>query len=78
MFRAAVFFFSVAIRAFKPMACNFIKKESLAQVFSYEFCEISKNTFRYRTPPVAASRSLPEFSLAYFDVLALQGDHCVL
>ena len=26
-------------------ACNFIKKESLSQVFSYEFCEISKNTF---------------------------------
>ena len=25
--------------------CNFIKKESLAQVFSCEFCEISKNTF---------------------------------
>ena len=24
---------------------NFIKKETLAQVFSYEFCEISKNTF---------------------------------
>ena len=26
-------------------ACNFIKQETLAQVFSYEFCEISKNTF---------------------------------
>ena len=25
-------------------ACNFIKKETLAQVFSCEFCEISKNT----------------------------------
>ena len=24
---------------------NFIKKETLAQVFSSEFCEISKNTF---------------------------------
>ena len=24
---------------------NFIKKETLAHVFSYEFCEISKNTF---------------------------------
>ena len=24
---------------------NFIKKETLAQVFSCEFCEISKNTF---------------------------------
>ena len=27
-----------------PEACNFIKKESLAQVFSCEFCEISKST----------------------------------
>ena len=26
-------------------ACNFITKETLAQVFSCEFCEISKNTF---------------------------------
>ena len=25
--------------------CNFIKKEQLAQLFSCEFCEISKNTF---------------------------------
>ena len=25
--------------------CNFIKKETLAQVFSYEFYEISNNTF---------------------------------
>ena len=37
------------------LACNFIKKESLAQVFSYEFCEISKNAFLQRTPLVAAS-----------------------
>ena len=27
-----------------PKACNFIKKETLAQVFSCEFCEISKKT----------------------------------
>ena len=26
---------------------NFINKETLAQVFSCEFCEISKNTFSY-------------------------------
>ena len=26
-----------------PEACNFIKKETLAQVLSCEFCEISKN-----------------------------------
>ena len=26
-------------------ACNFIEKETLAQLFSREFCEISKNVF---------------------------------
>ena len=36
-------------------ACNFIKKVTLAEVFPCEFCEISKNIFFYRTPPVAAS-----------------------
>ena len=39
----------------KLQACNFITKENLAQLFCCEFCEISKNTFSYRTPPVAAS-----------------------
>ena len=33
----------------------FFNKETLAQMFSCEFCEISKNTFSHRTPPVAAS-----------------------
>ena len=28
-----------------PEACNFIKKETLSQVFSREFCEIFKSTF---------------------------------
>ena len=32
-----------------------LQKEALAQVLSCEFCEISKNTFSYRTPLVAAS-----------------------
>ena len=36
-------------------ACNFIKKEALAQVFPREFCQISKNTFSYRAHPVTAS-----------------------
>ena len=31
------------------VACNFIKKEALAQVFSCEFCEIFKNTFSQNT-----------------------------
>ena len=29
---------------FRPKASNFIKKDTLAQMFSCEFCEISKNT----------------------------------
>ena len=29
---------------------SFIKKETLAQVLSCEFCKIFKNTFFYRTP----------------------------
>ena len=43
------------VKLCRPQACSFIKKETLAQVFSCEFCEISKNTFSYRTPLVAAS-----------------------
>ena len=35
-------------------ACNFIKKESLAQGFSCEFCKISKNTFLHKAPLVVA------------------------
>ena len=34
--------------------CNFIKKETLAQVFSCEFCQIFKNNYFYRKPPVEA------------------------
>ena len=36
---------------------NFIKKETLAQMFYCEFCEISKNTFFHKTHLVAASES---------------------
>ena len=39
-------------------ACNFIKNETLAQVFSCEFCKISKNTFSYRIPPVVAAEKI--------------------
>ena len=34
-----------------PQDCNFIKKEALTQVFSCEFCEISKEHLFYTTPP---------------------------
>ena len=33
----------------RPEACNLIKKETLVQLFSCEFCEISKNTFSQNT-----------------------------
>ena len=36
-------------------ACNFIKKDTLAQVLPYKFCEVFKNTASYRTTPVTAS-----------------------
>ena len=39
----------------KRRLCNFIKKETMAQLFSCEFCEISKYDFFYRTPPMNAS-----------------------
>ena len=38
-----------------------MKKETLVEVFSCEFCEISKNSFCYRTPAVAALVSLLQF-----------------
>ena len=38
----------------RPHACNFIKKETLAQVFSCEFCEIFKKAFFCKTPPAIA------------------------
>ena len=50
-----------------PKACNFIKKETLTQVFYFEFCEISKSTFCYRTPPVAASEDIIFLSVMNFD-----------
>ena len=44
---------------FKENTCvNFLIKETVAQVFFCEFCEISKNNFFNRAPPVAASGSI--------------------
>ena len=45
------------------LACNFIKKEILAQVFFCEFCEISKKTFFTEHLRMAASVSI---TLNYF------------
>ena len=40
-----------------PLKNPYHIKKTLVQVFSCEFCKISKNTFSYRTPPVAASEA---------------------
>ena len=44
----------ISLIKLQPVAWNVIKKETVAQVFSCEFCKIFKNNFSYRTPPVAA------------------------
>ena len=49
----------------RPQACNFTETETLAQVFSCEFCEISKNTFFHRAPLVAASEKLRGLNTKY-------------
>ena len=46
--------FSYCLCPVKRLACNFIKKETVAKIFFCEFWKIS-NTPSYRTPPVAAS-----------------------
>ena len=51
------------------LTCNFIKKETLAQMFSCEFCEISENTFSYRTSLVAASVTLTQQTLKVVSTL---------
>ena len=46
------------------VACNFIKKETLVQVFSREFYETFKNTFFHSTHPVAASEFVSKITAA--------------
>ena len=47
----------IKLQAGGPEACNFTKKETQANVFPCEICEISKNALFYRTTLVAASKS---------------------
>ena len=54
---------------YSPSARIFIKKETLAQTFSCEFCEISKNTFFCRTPLVAVSPNRGYLHCAILKVL---------
>ena len=50
---------------------NKVASRALAQVFSCEFCQISKNTFFHRTPPVAASELVKKFCLKLFRILQI-------
>ena len=54
-------------------ACNFIKKETLVQVFSWEFYEILRLPFFHRIPPMAASGQSGSQIITYlnFDELKL-------
>ena len=60
-----LFFYKVAWPKSQNLA-TLSRKVSLALVFSCKFCEISKNTFFHRTPPMAASES------SYFPKLVLK------
>ena len=63
--------FLIKFRTWGPEACSFIKIETLAQVLSGEFCEISKNTFF--TEHLWAAVSVPfknlRFRVGYWHVL---------
>ena len=47
----------------KVVGLYFIKKETLAQVFSCKICEFSNITFSNRTPPVAACGSFMRYTV---------------
>ena len=55
VFPVFLFHLSVEMKQAVVLACYFVEKETLQQVFSCEFWEISRNTFSYRKPQVAAS-----------------------
>ena len=53
-----------------PEACNFIKKQTLAQLFPSEFWEIFKNTFFHKAPLVAASLFSASLLIIYVKLLS--------
>ena len=53
----------------RGQACNFIKKEALAQVLSCEFCEIFKNTFFTEHLWTTASMTLK------YEILIVRSSH---
>ena len=59
------------MQSLSPKACKFIKKETLTQMLSYEFCKISKNTFSYRTPPMLLLKRLTAFYILWVECVSL-------
>ena len=64
------------LQKFTGKHCTRVSFSPLTQVFSCKFCKISKKTFGYKTPPVAASttqvfycESCEIFKNIYFDEL---------
>ena len=51
----------------QPQACKFIKKDTLAQVFSCEFCKISTDTFSTEHLRTTASGINPFDSVISYD-----------
>ena len=51
-------FFKIGVLKKFPLAgLQLYLKQTPTQVFSYDICELFKNTFFYRTSPVAASEN---------------------
>ena len=51
--------------------CNFIKKRTLAQVFSREFWEISKNIIFHRTPLLVPSKKSHKYDMMLYFIILL-------
>ena len=65
---------SLFLLKLQAQACNFNKKETLAQVFSCGFCEISKNTILHRTSLMAASVVFQAIMLAIKNLCGIETD----
>ena len=48
------------------VSCNFIKKETPAQVFSFKYHKMFEKSFLYETPRVAASESGWKISINFW------------
>ena len=59
-------------------ACNFIKKETLAQLFSCDFCEVSKNAFFKEHLWATASAETLLYLVIINSILFLSYEHLII